>query len=79
MLPSTATIIRLRKGSMTTAPFDILRRHDDGSFIWLEDAHDLQVARTRLQELFEVTPGEYFVFDQKSQQIVARLSNPAGS
>jgi hypothetical protein len=64
---------------MTTAPFDILRRHADGSFVWLEDARDLQVARTRLHELFAITPGEYFVFDQKSQQIVAKLSDPQQS
>ncbi len=64
----------LGKGNMPTAPFDILRRHEDGSFLWLETAHDLEIARTRLRELYAQTPGSYFVFDQKSQQIVAKLS-----
>ena len=59
---------------MAPCPFDILRRDEDGSFIWLEDAHDLQAAQARLQELCAKAPGDYFVFDQKSQQIVARLS-----
>jgi hypothetical protein len=63
---------------MPTAPFDILRRHEDGSFIWLETAHDIEVAKSRLRELCAVTPGNYFVFDQESQQIVAKLSNGQG-
>jgi hypothetical protein len=54
--------------------FDILKRHEDGGFIWLEAARDLPGARARLQELSTIAPGEYFVFDQRSQQIVAKLS-----
>lgn len=59
---------------MPLSPFDILKRHDDGSFIWLEAARDLHSAQARLQELTAQIPGEYFVFDQQSQQIVAKLS-----
>jgi hypothetical protein len=59
---------------MTAATFDILKKHEDGSFIWLEAAQSVQIARARVQELCTKTPGEYFVFDQKSQQIVAKLS-----
>lgn len=64
---------------MRAAPFDILKRHDDGSFIWIEAADDIQAARARLNELSASSPGEYFVFDQKTQQIVARVSNQTGS
>jgi hypothetical protein len=60
---------------MQSSPFDILKRHSDGSFIWMEAANDLAAARARLVELSGRTPGDYFVFDQKSQQIVAKLSN----
>jgi hypothetical protein len=60
---------------MSYSQFDILKRHNDGSFIWLEAARDLGAAQIRLQELSTQTPGHYFVFDQKSQQIVAKLSN----
>jgi hypothetical protein len=63
---------------MPAAPFDILRRHQDGGFIWLEAVSDLQTARARLQQLFAVIPGECFVFDQSSQQIVAKLTKPPG-
>ena len=60
---------------MSSSPYDILRRHSDGSFIWLEAAAELAHARDRLQQLYAATPGEYFVFDQKSQQIVAKISS----
>jgi hypothetical protein len=60
---------------MQPSQFDILKRHRDGSFIWLEASGNLEAARARLLELSFRTPGHYFVFDQKSQQIVAKLSN----
>ena len=60
---------------MSSTPYDILRRHKDGSFIWLEAAAELGHAKDRLQKLYAATPGEYFVFDQKSQQIVAKISS----
>jgi hypothetical protein len=63
---------------MQSSQFDILKRHHDGSFIWLEAANDLAVAQSRLQQLSSHTPGHYFVFDQKTQQIVAKLSNLPG-
>jgi hypothetical protein len=60
---------------MSSTPYDILRRHSDGSFIWLEAASELGRAKDRLQQLYSAVPGEYFVFDQKSQQIVAKVSS----
>ncbi len=66
--------VPLMKGIMHSTPFDILKRHDDGSFIWLEAARDLPGAQARLQDLSATTPGEYFVFDQRIQQIVAKIS-----
>jgi hypothetical protein len=60
---------------MHSSPFDILKRHPDGSFIWMEAASDLAAARERLVKLSGRTPGDYFIFDHKSQQIVAKLSN----
>jgi hypothetical protein len=59
---------------MSSASYDILRRHGDGSLIWVEAASELLHAKDRLQQLNATTPGEYFVFDQKSQQIVAKVS-----
>jgi hypothetical protein len=58
---------------MSSTPYDILRRHNDGSFVWVEAASELSHAKDRMQQLNAAKPGEYFVFDQKSQQIVARV------
>jgi hypothetical protein len=62
---------------MESTPYDILKRHEDGSFIWLEAARDLPTAQARLRDLSSSIPGEYFVFDQRTQQIVAKLSTRA--
>jgi hypothetical protein len=70
--------LELGKGDMPTASLDILRRHEDGSLLWVEAAHDIEAAKARLQELCAQTPGNYFVFDQKSQQIVAKFSSEEG-
>jgi hypothetical protein len=66
---------------MSSTQYDILRRHSDGSFIWVETASELTHAKDRLQQLNAATPGDYFVFDQKSQQIVARIPSglPSGN
>jgi hypothetical protein len=60
---------------MPSASFDILRCHRDGSLIWMESASELDHARERLQQLNAGSPGEYFVFDQRIQQIVAKVSS----
>jgi hypothetical protein len=63
---------------MATAQFDILKRNKDGSFSWLEAAATLDSAKARLNELITAAHGEYFVFDQISQQIVAKLAELRG-
>jgi hypothetical protein len=60
---------------MPAPQWDILRRERDGSFIWMEAAHDLETAKARLEDLLDAAPGEYFVFDQRSQEIVAKLTS----
>ncbi len=64
---------------MPADPFDILRRHLDGSLLWLEAASDIQSAKARLRQLDAHAPGEYFVFDQVRQQIVANSKAKAGN
>jgi len=60
-------------------PFDLLRRDPDGSFIWLEAAGDLSLARVRLSELASRVPGEYVLFDHTTQVTVEKISSPAAS
>lgn len=55
----------------TTPHLDILMRHSDGSYVWVEAANDLESAKTRLRELSSRSPGEYFVFDHRAQKVVA--------
>jgi hypothetical protein len=55
-------------------PFDLLRRDPDGSFIWLEAAADLGLARIRLRELASRTPGEYVLFDHTTQKTIEKVS-----
>jgi len=56
---------------IATPHLDILKRQSDGSFIWIETVADIDSARHRLNVLAGANPGEYFVFDQRQQQIVA--------
>ena len=62
---------------MRTPHLDILKRQSDGSFVWIEAVSDLRAAEERISHLSLVDPGEYFVFDQRSQQIVAKIAKPA--
>jgi hypothetical protein len=59
---------------MRAPHLDILKRQKDGSFVWIEAASDVNVAEQRLSQLVSISPGEYFVFDQRTQQIVARIA-----
>ena len=59
---------------MRAPHLDILRRQSDGGFVWIEVASDVQVAEERIAKLADKEPGEYFVFDQRTQQIVAKVA-----
>jgi hypothetical protein len=64
---------------MRAPHLDILRRQSDGSFVWIEAVSDLRVAEERIAYLAGAAPGEYFVFDQRSQEIVAKVATQAMS
>ena len=59
--------------------FDILQKIGDLNFLWIEAAGDLRAAKARIVELQELTPGEYVVFDQRTQRIVAEVKSRATS
>jgi hypothetical protein len=56
---------------MFLSSFDILRKDRRGKPILLAVAEDLETARLRLRQLASLIPGEYFVFDPRTHQIVA--------
>ena len=51
--------------------FDILRKLPDGGIVWLESAKDLQSARQRIQLFASLRPGEYVIFSQATQSVIA--------
>ena len=48
--------------------FDIFRMQTDGESIWLDTAGSHEEGQTRISELRAATPGNYFLFNQKSQE-----------
>jgi hypothetical protein len=58
-------------------PFDLLLKDSEGSFIWLEAAADLPLARARLRELASRVPGEYVLFDRAKQETIEKISSGA--
>jgi hypothetical protein len=44
-------LVGQRKDTVPAIPFDILRRHHGGIFLWLEATADIQMAKTRLRQL----------------------------
>ena len=53
------------------SPFNILKKKPEGSFCWFEAADDLESANIRIEELIELSPGEYVVFDQRTHDVIA--------
>ena len=57
--------------------FDILRKLPDGGIVWLESSKDLETAKQRIKVFAANKPGEYVIFSQKMQTIVAtEVSHP---
>jgi hypothetical protein len=56
---------------MPIPTFDLFKRDNCGRLIWLGVADDLKAAAGRLKELASSTPGEYLVFSQQAQKVVA--------
>jgi hypothetical protein len=62
-----------RSNRMSSPRLDIFKEDLGGNPVWVAAAVDLDSARRRVSQLAPVSPGEYFVFDQKTCQIVGRL------
>jgi hypothetical protein len=58
---------------MFLSSFDILRKDRRGKPILLAVVGDLETAHLRLSQLASLMPGEYFVFDPRTHQIVAAM------
>jgi hypothetical protein len=60
---------------MTSPSLDIFKEDVGGNPIWVDAVGDLENARRRLCQLALAFPGEYFVFDQRTRQILVRLGS----
>ncbi len=58
---------------MSLSSFDILRKDRRGKPVLLAVVADLETARFRLSQLASLMPGQYFVFDPRTYQIVAAM------
>jgi hypothetical protein len=59
--------------------YDIVRRENGRKLLWLEDAADLERAKSRIEELASLWPGEFEVMDQQSHQAIAKsIDQPDG-
>ncbi len=45
---------------------DIFRKEKDGTLVWIAAVVQLHMAAARVAELFQESPGEYCVFDQRT-------------
>ncbi len=61
---------------MISAPYDILRK-EPADLVWIEAAHDLEIAKARVKELVASLKGEYVIYDQRARKIVSVSSTPA--
>jgi hypothetical protein len=56
---------------MQTDLVDVMRKQNDGSLIWIEAAQNVDIAKSRINAFARTAPGEYIIFDQITQQVVA--------
>jgi hypothetical protein len=61
---------------MLCAAYDILRK-DSTDMVWVEAVHDLETARSRVQELVAASDEEYVIFDQRTRKIIANSTAPS--
>ena len=52
------------------AKFDIFVRQADGQPIWIRAVESLEEAKRQLKELSSQRPGDYFIFNAISGQVV---------
>jgi hypothetical protein len=59
---------------MSAQVLDIFAGHSEKRAVWLEAAVGLENAKQRMLQIAAEKPGDYFVFDVRTREIVARIS-----
>lgn len=62
---------------MNDRRYDILRKENGKSLIWLEDADNLEAAESRVKELLSFWPGQYEIFDLQTKKMVLNFASPS--
>jgi hypothetical protein len=57
--------------------YDIFRRFSNDGPIWIETVHGLDTCKSRLLDLVQHNPGDYFAFDPLHSRVVASSSDHA--
>jgi hypothetical protein len=55
---------------MSTPGLDIFKKDARGNPIWVDAVCDLETARVRIAQFAATLPGEYFVFDQRTNRMM---------
>ena len=57
-----------------TEPLDIFVKIENGTYVWKAAVGSLQAAKSMVEQLATVFPGEYMIFDQETSEkiVVAR-------
>jgi hypothetical protein len=55
--------------------YDIFRRFAQDGPIWIETVQGIETCKSRLLDLVQRNPGEYFAFDPLHSRVVANSSN----
>jgi hypothetical protein len=63
---------------MASLSLDIFKKDAHGNPIWIGTTLDVDDARDHLNRLASSLPGEYFVFDQRTHQVVASVARLDG-
>lgn len=50
--------------------FDIFMKLPDGKPLWLEAVEGYEKAKRQMEKLTRITPGEYFLFDSRTGQVI---------
>jgi hypothetical protein len=65
---------------MSTPGLDIFKKDARGNPIWVDAVGDLETARVRVAQFAAALPGEYFVFDQRTNKVMrANVEQVEGS
>ena len=60
------------------APLDIFIKAQDGTYVWKAAVDSFELAKSKVEELAAIAPGEYMIFDQDTgEKLVVKFPTHA--